>query len=93
MYYWQNKDRGTNAEVDYLTVGNGKVIPIEVKANTRGSMQSLWLFLRKKGLEYAVRTSLENFGTFEYVDNVGGGAVRNVDVVPLFALSNLSVGV
>lgn len=81
--------RGTNAEIDYLMAKNGIVLPIEVKASTRGSMQSLWLFMRKKGLHKAIRTSLENFGEFEYNDNEIPNAVRHVDIVPLYALSNL----
>lgn len=89
MYYWQNLSRGTNAEIDYLVVKDGIVVPIEVKASTRGSMQSLWLFMRKKGLHRAIRTSLENFGEFEYVDKESQDKVRHVDVVPLYALSNL----
>ena len=89
MYYWQNLSRGTNAEIDYLVVKDGIVVPIEVKASTRGSMQSLWLFMRKKGLHRAIRTSLENFGEFEYVDKESQDEVRHVDVVPLYALSNL----
>lgn len=89
MYYWQNLSRGTNAEIDYLVVKDGIVVPIEVKASTRGSMQSLWLFMRKKVLHRAIRTSLENFGEFEYVDKESQDEVRHVDVVPLYALSNL----
>ena len=89
MCYWQNMSRGTNAEIDYLVARNGVVLPIEVKASTRGSMQSLWLFMRKKGLHNAIRTSLENFGEFEYADNEVHNAVRHVDIVPLYALSNL----
>lgn len=89
MYYWQNLSRGTNAEIDYLVVKDGIVVPIEVKASTRGSMQSLWLFMRKKELHRAIRTSLENFGEFEYVDKESQDEVRHVDVVPLYALSNL----
>lgn len=60
-----------------------------MKANTKGSMQSLWLFMRKKGLADAVRTSLENFGELEYVDKEDNNAHRHVDIVPLYALSNL----
>lgn len=89
MYYWHNMARGANAEIDYLETKDGHVLPIEVKASTRGSMQSLWLFMRKKGLRHAVRTSLENFGRFEYVDKEADDAVRLVDVVPLYALSDL----
>lgn len=89
MYYWQNLSRGANAEIDYLEAKDGKVLPVEVKAGTRGGMQSLWLFMRKKGLANAVRTSLENFGKFDYEDKEDGNAVRHVDVIPLYALSNL----
>lgn len=77
-----------NAEVDYLLVRSGKVLPLEVKANTKGSMQSLWLFMHKRNLENAIRTSLENFGSFVYEDSEAN-AKRNVEVLPLYALSNL----
>ncbi len=89
MYYWQNLARGANAEIDYLEAKDGKVLPVEVKANTKGGMQSLWLFLRKKGLTNAVRTSLENFGSFDYIDSQADDALRHVTVIPLYALSNL----
>lgn len=89
MYYWQNMNRGANAEIDYLIGKGGKVLPIEVKANTKGSMQSLWLFMRKKKLHHAIRTSLENFGEFDHEDKEDENAVRHVNVIPLYALSNL----
>lgn len=91
MHYWQNTAKGSNAEVDYLRVRNGVVLPVEVKASTQGAMQSLWVFMRKRKLEKAVRTSLENFGELKYVDPdpKAKGAVRHVDIVPLYALSNL----
>ncbi len=89
LYYWQNAAKGSNAEVDYLRAHNGVVLPIEVKAGTQGSMQSLWVFMRKRKLAKAVRTSLENFGQFEYRDTADDLSVRHVDIVPLYALSNL----
>ena len=89
MYYWQSMSRGSNAKIDYLEAKEGVVVPIEVKASTKGSMQSLWLFMRKKALHHAVRTSLENFGTFEYIDKEAQNALRHIDVVPLYAMSNL----
>ncbi len=92
LFYWQNMARGANAEIDYVEALQGKVVPIEVKANTRGSMQSLWLFMRKKGLTYAIRTSLENFGEFEYTDRTDGDACRHVAVVPLYALGSFFSG-
>lgn len=89
MHYWQNMTRNGNAEIDYLKVRSAKVLPIEVKANTRGSMQSLWIFMRKRKLHEAIRTSLENFGQFETMDAEDEYAVRHIDIVPLYALSNL----
>ena len=45
--------------------------------------------MRKKALRHAVRISLENFGEFEYVDKESQDAIRHVDVIPLYAMSNL----
>ena len=89
MHYWHNTTKGSNAEVDYLKAQNGKVLPIEVKANTQGGMQSLWIFMRKRHLHNAIRTSLENFGQFDYFDPEENFEQRHIDIIPLYALSNL----
>ena len=89
MYYWQNIGKDSLAEVDYVIARRGKVLPIEVKANTQGSMQSLWMFMRKHNLHNAIRVSLENFGHILYTDRYGENAERNIDILPLYALSNL----
>ena len=89
MHYWQNTTKGSNAEVDYLRVRGGGVLPVEVKASTQGSMQSLWIFMRMRKLHESIRTSLENFGQFDYYDPKDNFEKRHVDIVPLYALSNL----
>lgn len=89
LHYWQNTKKGNHAEVDYLMAHMNRILPVEVKANTQGSMQSLWIFMRKRGLHEAIRTSLENFGQFEYYDPNDNFEQRHVDIVPLYALSNL----
>ena len=91
MHYWQNTEKGSNAEVDYLRTRDGKVLPVEVKANTQGSMQSLWIFMRKRQLHEAIRTSLENFGQFDHYDPKDNFEHRHVDIFPLYALSNLEL--
>ncbi len=78
LYYWQNLTRGAQAEVDYVMVKDMKVVPMEVKAGTTGSMKSLYQFMSDKQLDYGIRSSLENFG-----------ALEKVDIIPLYALSNL----
>ena len=90
MHYWQNMTKNSSAEVDYLVAREGKVVPVEVKANTQGSMQSLWIFMRKRKLHEGIRTSLENFGQFDYYDPEDQFERRHIIVVPLYALSNLS---
>ena len=89
MHYWQTTSRNGNAEIDYLQAKNGKILPIEVKANRSGSMQSLWIFMRKKHLNEAIRCSLESFGSFEYADSQDEGKIRHVGICPLYALSTL----
>lgn len=57
LYYWQRNKPGSNAELDYLIQHHSKVIPVEVKAGTKGSMQSLALFMQLKKLTVAIRLS------------------------------------
>lgn len=87
LYYWVRQAKNATAEIDYLLSRDMKVLPFEVKAGVQGGMKSLWDFMREKKLEQAVRCSLENFGKFDYIDAEAEGAVRHVEVYPLYALS------
>jgi len=78
LNYWQRNAKNSNAEVDYVIVRNNTITPIEVKAGTRGAMQSMYLFLNEKNLEKGFRLSLENFAEFE-----------KVEVCPLYAVDLL----
>jgi predicted AAA+ superfamily ATPase len=79
LYYWQREKSGSNAEVDYVVQIGQEIVPVEVKAGTKGSMQSMLLFLNEKKYPYGIRCSMENFGTFQ-----------NVKIVPLYAISQIS---
>jgi predicted AAA+ superfamily ATPase len=78
LYYWRREKDGSSAEVDFVVQNSEDIIPIEVKSGTKGSMQSMFLFLKEKNLKYGIRSSLENFGTFD-----------NVRTYPLYAVSNI----
>lgn len=78
LYYWQREALNSNAEVDYLIQLNQEIIPLEVKAGTKGSMQSLFLFLEEKKRPYGFRISLENFNSF-----------GPIIVYPLYSVSEL----
>lgn len=89
LFYWE-KTGNSIAEIDYLSIRSMKVLPIEIKAGTQGGMKSLWIFMREKHLNNAVRCSLENFGAFDYIDHNDDNTIRHVDICPLYALSQLS---
>ncbi len=45
LFYWHREARSSNAEVDYLTVMNGTIIPVEIKGGKEGTLKSMRLFL------------------------------------------------
>jgi predicted AAA+ superfamily ATPase len=78
LYYWQREKAGANAEVDYVVQQGNNIVPVEVKANTKGSMQSIFQFIKEKNSQYGIRTSMENFGTYQ-----------NIRIYPLYAISQI----
>lgn len=89
LYYWENTADGTRSEVDYIIARDMKVLPIECKSGTSGKMKSLHLFMHNKHLTDAVRCSLENFALLESCDKKADDAVRRIQILPLYAISNL----
>ena len=87
LFYWTRQARGSQAEIDYIIAKDGKVTPIEVKAERQGGMRSLWSFMREKHLKSAIRCSLENFGEFEVSEDTGES--RHIAIHPIYALSQL----
>ncbi len=78
LYYWHRESKSSNAEIDYLIVRNNEIVPIEVKAGTKGSMQSMFMFLKEKNTNYGIRISNENFSKYE-----------RILVFPLYAVENI----
>jgi len=78
LYYWHREAKSSNAEVDYLIQVDTRILPIEVKAGTKGSMQSLRIFMDLKNSEKGIRVSQENFSTYQ-----------DIEVYPLYAVANL----
>ena len=59
LFYWESD---SNAEVDFAIMKKGRIIPIEVKANTNVRSYSLNAYIKKYAPEYAIRVSGKNFG-------------------------------
>lgn len=79
LHYWHREAKASNAEVDYIIPAQGKVVPVEVKAGTKGQMQSLFLFLNERNLPWGVRVSAENFADYE-----------RIHVIPIYAVNRIA---
>jgi hypothetical protein len=78
LYYWSREKPQSNAEIDYLIQRNENIIPIEIKSGSTGKMQSMFVFLNEKKLDYGIRVSLENFSLYD-----------KIRVYPLYAVGNI----
>jgi predicted AAA+ superfamily ATPase len=79
LHYWHREAKNSQAEVDYIIQNQDFILPLEVKAGTKGAMQSMHLFMDEKKSRYGLRLSLENFTEYE-----------KVKVLPLYAVSNIN---
>jgi predicted AAA+ superfamily ATPase len=79
LHYWHREAKNSQAEVDYVIQNQDFIFPVEVKAGTKGAMQSMHLFMDEKKSRYGLRLSLENFTEYE-----------KVKVLPLYAVSNIN---
>ncbi len=78
LFYWHREARAGNAEVDYLIQKNGDIFPIEVKAGTKGQMQSMFIFLNERNLDWGYRISQENFSRYDKIRTIPIYAVNRV---------------
>jgi predicted AAA+ superfamily ATPase len=75
LFYWQREVRGSEAEVDYLSVVKGEVIPVEVKAGKGSTLRSLHSFLSSHPKSpYGIKISLADRNQF-----------KNIFSIPLYA--------
>ncbi len=74
LHYWARTEPGTNAEVDFIRVEDGKITPIEVKSGSKGGMKSLHYLLEK----YANIPSAKIFGKFR------AGKQDNLNFLPIY---------
>jgi predicted AAA+ superfamily ATPase len=78
LYYWHREARGSNAEVDYVIQQGSEIVPVEVKAGTKGQMQSMYLFMDERKSQKGIRVSLENFAQYDRVQTIPLYAVRRL---------------
>ena len=76
LFYWHRESRSSKAEVDYVISNGQNILPLEVKAGSKGQMQSIRLFLNDRQLSTGLRVSSENFARYD-----------QFQVIPLYAAS------
>lgn len=78
LFYWHREARQSNAEVDYVIQQGNTIVPVEIKAGSRGSMQSIRLFLNERNLTRGIRLSHENYSSY-----------NSIEIAPLYTAGNL----
>ncbi len=78
LYYWHREKRSSSAEVDYVIQRGGNILPVEVKAGTKGTMKSLYIFLDERNLDTGIRISSENFSRYD-----------RIETLPIYAVGRL----
>jgi len=59
LHFWSSDQKGAVAEVDYLVQHGSRIIPVEVKAGTTGTLKSLHHFMAIRHLDLAVRVNAD----------------------------------
>jgi len=86
LFYWKREERNSHAEVDYLTVVEGMIIPIEVKATSGGQLKSLRYFLKEKNAPLGIRISEHPLSFHEKILSVPFYMIRDIPRLVKLAL-------
>ena len=57
LYYWENSERSSSAEIDFLINLKERMLPIEVKSGPTGRLKSLRQFMKDKGVNIGLKIS------------------------------------
>lgn len=86
LYTWHREEPGTNAEVDYIIQHGNKVIPIEIKAGSTGTLKSLHLFMGMKKFQMALRinSNLPGITNINVKDHAGNPIAYKLLSLPFY---------
>jgi hypothetical protein len=83
LYCWIREKNQSSAEVDYLVTLGRSLVPVEVKAGRTGTLKSLHVFLREKGLDFALRFNTDPPSLLETRTSLSGGDQRSFRLLSL----------
>ncbi len=92
LFYWQ-REGGRPGEIDHLVEMHGRIIPLELKSGSAGSMKSLHQFVFDKRLDLAVRIDANppSVMTVDVKTTLGDGVRYRLLSLPQYLLFNLKV--
>jgi len=80
--FWVREKKQSSAEIDYIIIREGKIIPVEVKSGSTGRMKSLHYFMENSEYDLAVRIYADKFRT-EEITAISGKKFRLINL-PLY---------
>lgn len=85
--YWMRNKRGSTAEVDFIVVYDGKIIPIEVKSGHNAHLKSIHQFMNDTNHDIAIRIWSGTYSV-DKVKTVNGKEFRLINL-PFYLISAL----
>lgn len=85
--YWMRNKRGSTAEVDFIIVHDGKIIPVEVKSGHNAHLKSIHQFMNETNYGIAIRIWSGSFG-IDQVKTLNGKEFRLINL-PFYMISSL----
>jgi predicted AAA+ superfamily ATPase len=85
--YWMRNKRGSTAEVDFIIVFDGKIIPIEVKSGHNAHLKSIHQFMNETNHDIAIRI-WSGMYSIDKVKTIYGKEFRLINL-PFYLISAL----
>jgi predicted AAA+ superfamily ATPase len=87
--YWMRNKRGSTAEVDFVYIHDGRIIPIEVKSGHNAHLKSIHQFMNETNHDIAVRI-WSGYYSVDNVKTITGKEFRLINL-PFYMISALPV--
>ncbi len=87
--YWMRNKRGSTAEVDFVFIHDGRIIPIEVKSGHNAHLKSIHQFMNDTNHDIAVRIWSGNY-SIDKVKTIADKEFRLINL-PFYMISALPV--
>jgi predicted AAA+ superfamily ATPase len=91
LYYWLSTEKHASAELDFVIQHGSKVVPVEVKAGSTGTLKSLHRFMHLKKLSLALRISsaMPMVSTVRVNDTQGTPISYELRSLPFYLISQV----